>query len=169
MREPSAGVEPGSPTAGHRPTRRAVLLGAGAVGAVGVLAACGDSPTTPPPGGASVTAAPSGSPSPSTSQKPASGPQSEGIPVSQVPVGGGVIDTGRRVVVTQPEAGEFRAFDAICQHEFCLVSQIGDGLITCTCHGSQYHITDGSVARGPTTRGLPMRTATVDGDVIVVS
>lgn len=150
-----------------RATRRAVLLGAGAAGVAGVLAACGaEGPTQPqiPPATMPATTPPV---TPTAPRTPApTGP--DGIPVSQVPVGGGVIDTERRVVVTQPVAGEFRAFDAVCQHEFCLVSQIGDGLITCTCHGSQYRVDDGSVARGPATRGLPARTATVTDGVVVV-
>jgi Rieske Fe-S protein len=43
------------------------------------------------------------------------------------------------------------------------------GLITCNCHFSQYHIADGSVARGPSTRPLAAKTATVQGDHLVIS
>jgi Rieske Fe-S protein len=86
-----------------------------------------------------------------------------------VPVGGGFIDFDKGVVVTQPEAGQFRAFDANCTHERCLLTWIEAGLINCPCHGSQFRIADGSVARGPATESLHGRDATVDGDAIVVS
>jgi Rieske Fe-S protein len=146
------------------PSRRTVLLGAGALGAAGVLAACGgDDPSGPPstaPGGGGT------SPGPDTTTE---GAALDGIPVAQIPVGGGHIDFTRRVVVTQPEAGEFRAFEANCTHERCLITWVEDGLIHCPCHGSQFRIADGSVARGPATQPLPTRAITVDGDVIVIA
>jgi Rieske Fe-S protein len=149
-------------------SRRAVLLGAGALGAAGVLAACGgDEPTAPAtspasPTGGDATTAPTGG----DATAPAAPP--DGIPVDRVPVGGGVIDPNRRVVVTQPEAGQFRAFDATCTHEFCLVTSVDRGLITCPCHGSQFRIQDGSVARGPARRALDSRNATVVDGVVVI-
>jgi Rieske Fe-S protein len=147
-------------------SRRSLLLGAGAVGAAGVLAACGgDDPTTPPqspgpPGGGGTT--PGGA-----TTTPEGG--ATGIPTGEIPVGGGRIYLDQRVVVTQPQAGEFRAFDATCTHEFCTVTSVEAGVINCTCHGSQFRIEDGSVARGPATRSLPARTATVNDGTIVIS
>lgn len=142
-------------------TRRALLIGAGALGAagaVGVLAACGDdggtpSPTTPAGGG--TTAAP-----------PAAGGP---IKAADIPVNGGTIFRDQKIVVTQPTAGTFKAFDATCQHLGCLVSSVSDGKINCACHGSQYNIADGSVARGPTTAGLPAKTVTISGDTLTVT
>jgi Rieske Fe-S protein len=146
------------------PSRRTVLLGAGAIGAASVLAACGgDDPSGPPstnPDGATT------SPGPGTTTE---GAALDGIPVAQIPVGGGHIDFTRRVVVTQPEAGEFRAFEANCTHERCLITWVEDGLIHCPCHGSQFRIADGSVARGPATQPLPTRDITVAGDVVVIA
>ncbi len=157
--------------------RRQVLLAAGAVGAAGVLAACGDEPAGPGPD-ASATPTPSptqppAQPSPTlttTSQAPAP----DGIPAAEIPVGGGRIYTDRGVVVTQPAAGEYRAFDIVCPHQGCFVGEVSDGRITCPCHGSQFAITDGSVLRGPVTgqplnRGLTPKTATVSADTIVIS
>jgi Rieske Fe-S protein len=136
-------------------TRRALLLGAGAIGAAGVLAACGSSsPTTTNPGNGGGGGAPA-SPQP--------------VKVSDVPVGGGAIFADQNFVVTQPTAGQFKAFSATCTHEQCLVSRIQGDKIICPCHGSQYNIADGSVAVGPATRPLPARTATVTGDTITVS
>ena len=154
-------------------SRRQVLMGVGAVGAAGVLAACGDEPAGPggpvsPTPGAST---PISTPSPG---QPTSVPPAEGIAAGDIPVGGGQIYTDRRVVVTQPTAGEFRAFDIVCPHQGCFVGEVSEGRITCPCHGSQFAITDGSVLRGPVTgqpltQGLTPKTATVEGDVVIVS
>jgi len=137
-------------------TRRALLLGAGAIGAAGVLAACGSSsPTTTNPGNGGNGGGAPASPQP--------------VKVSDVPVGGGAIFADQNFVVTQPTAGQFKAFSATCTHQQCLVSRIQGDKIICPCHGSQYNIADGSVAVGPATRPLPARTATVTGDTITVS
>ena len=45
-------------------------------------------------------------------------------PPATVPVGGGVILTKDEVVVTQPEAGTFKAFSAVCTHQGCLVGLV---------------------------------------------
>ena len=68
---------------------------------------------------------------------------------SEVPVGGGKIFTADKVVVTQPTAGEFKAFSAMCTHQGCPVSKIEGNEIDCTCHGSKFSIADGSVHEGP--------------------
>jgi Rieske Fe-S protein len=101
-------------------------------------------------------------------------PSAAGIAAAEIPVGGGQIYTDRGVVVTQPTAGEFRAFDIVCPHQGCFVGEVSEGRITCPCHGSQFAIADGSVLRGPVTgqpltRGLTPKTATLEGDVVVVS
>jgi Rieske Fe-S protein len=85
---------------------------------------------------------------------------------SDIPVGGGKIFKARKVVVTQPSAGEFKAFSAICTHQGCTVSEIANGIITCTCHNSQFRIADGSVADGPAPSPLPPVKITVTGDSI---
>lgn len=144
-----------------RASRRTMLLGASAVGAAGVLAACTDGePSGPQQPGTETNGA---------GEEPPDLVAGAGIPVAHVPVGSGYIDFDRGVVVTQPEAGQFRAFDANCTHERCLLTWVEDGVIICPCHGSQFHIADGSVARGPATAPLHGRTASVNGDVIEVS
>jgi Rieske Fe-S protein len=86
-----------------------------------------------------------------------------------IPVGGAHIDFVAAVIVTQPEAGQFRAFDANCTHMHCFITWASGGLMQCPCHGSQFRISDGSVARGPATRALDPRNFSINGDVIVVS
>ncbi|MFC1413763.1 Rieske (2Fe-2S) protein [Streptacidiphilus sp. N1-12] len=130
-------------------SRRGVLRGAAAVGAVGAagvaLAACSA-------GGGTAAA---------------SGPTTVG-PTSDVPVGGGKVYKDDKVVVTQPTAGQFKAFSAVCTHAGCLVDGVSDGTIQCPCHGSRFKIADGSVANGPASSPLPSRTVTVkDGSLVV--
>jgi Rieske Fe-S protein len=132
-------------------TRRTVLMGAGAIGAAGLLAACGSE--SPPQAGGSTQDASTGGP----------------IQASDIPVGGGKIYPDKVAVVTQPTAGDFKAFSAICTHMGCTVSDVSEGKIKCPCHGSQYNIADGSVAQGPAQRPLPAKTVTVSGSTLTVS
>ncbi|MGW2959503.1 Rieske (2Fe-2S) protein [Streptomyces sp. NPDC001220] len=88
---------------------------------------------------------------------------------SQIPEGGGMIFKEQKIVVTQPKKGEYKAFSAICTHEGCTVSQVADGTIDCPCHGSKFHIADGSVAHGPATRPLPTKSIAVSGNSITLT
>jgi Rieske Fe-S protein len=140
-------------------TRRAVLAGAGATG-VALLAGCavyGNEAANPP-------AAPGAGGDPSVGDEPSDG--AELAQVSEVPVGGGTIRSDERVVITQPTAGTFACFSAVCTHQGCLVTDVSNGTINCACHGSRFNITDGSVAGGPAVRPLPPVPITVDGETI---
>jgi Rieske Fe-S protein len=88
---------------------------------------------------------------------------------SEVPVGGGKIIKAEKVVVTQPTAGDFKAFSAMCTHQGCLVATIKGTNINCACHGSQFSITDGSVVKGPATKPLEELTVTVTGEDLAVT
>ena len=57
------------------------------------------------------------------------------------------------VVLTQPTAGEFRAFTAICTHQSTLLARVADDGIECDLHGSRFSITDGAATRRPGHRG----------------
>jgi Rieske Fe-S protein len=160
-------------------TRRGVLAGVGLVGLAGAITACGASgssssaaaadPATSAGGGA--TSATSAAAAPAASAA-ASSPGSSGSAsgaltgTSDIPVGGGKIFDTQLVVVTQPTAGEFKAFSAVCTHMGCTVNQIANGRIDCPCHGSEYSITDGAVLAGPAPRPLPAKTIKVTGDSI---
>ncbi|MGB0972566.1 MAG: ubiquinol-cytochrome c reductase iron-sulfur subunit [Mycobacterium sp.] len=85
---------------------------------------------------------------------------------ADVPVGSGVI-VGT-VVVTQPEAGDFKAFSAVCTHTGCLLNEVADGTINCPCHGSKFSL-DGAVLNGPAQRPLIPEDITVHGDSILLT
>ena len=87
---------------------------------------------------------------------------------SEVPVGSGKIFAADKVVVTQPTEGDFKAFSAVCTHQGCVVSAIQGKDIDCSCHGSKFSITDGSVVNGPATRPLAESKTTVTGGKVYV-
>ncbi|MEU0542720.1 Rieske (2Fe-2S) protein [Nocardia sp. NPDC005978] len=90
------------------------------------------------------------------------------VPVTDIPVGGGLILAAHRLVVTQPVAGTFHAFSAVCPHQGCSVSEISDGLIQCVCHGSRFGIDDGAPLHGPAREPLSRRTTTLaDGQLVI--
>jgi Rieske Fe-S protein len=80
-----------------------------------------------------------------------------------IPVGSAVIFADRQVVVSQPAAGQFKAFTAVCTHQGCLVSDVQGQTIVCNCHGSKFNATDGSVAGGPAGRPLKEVGIVVEG------
>jgi Rieske Fe-S protein len=86
---------------------------------------------------------------------------------AKVPVGGGAVLTDQKIVVTQPKAGTFAAFTAVCTHLGCLVDSVSGGTINCPCHGSKFSITNGSVVNGPATSPLAAVGIKVKGSNIV--
>ena len=164
-------------------SRRAVLLGAGALGAAGVLAACGtdsrsatggtdspsttggtDSPSTS--GGTSGGAPPVASTGAGTTDAGAGSPA---IRAADIPVGGGKIFQDQEIVVTQPTAGHFMAFSAVCTHMGCLVTTVENSQIGCRCHMTEFSIADGSVTKGPAKKALAAKTVTQAGDSLTVA
>ncbi len=158
-------TEPGVPAA----SRRALLACAGAACAA-ALAGCArynsnnggiaggqpaqsTSPPEAPAGSGSGTAAPAGPPVLART--------------AEIPVGGGKILTDKKIVITQPQAGSFDAFTAICTHLGCTVSTVAGGTIDCPCHGSKFSISDGSVVNGPATSPLAPISIKVQGTSIV--
>ncbi|GLW09443.1 iron-sulfur protein [Microtetraspora sp. NBRC 13810] len=135
-------------------TRRAVVLGAGSAGLVTILAACA--------GYGSGNAGPA-----APEQAAADGGGPAGFAkTADIPEGGGKIFTTEKVVVTQPAAGQFKAFGITCTHQGCAVDEVADGLINCPCHGSRFSISDGSVQGGPAPEPLPEMRIKVEGDAI---
>lgn len=146
-------------------SRRRALTGAAGLGiGLPVLAACGadDEPTSgDDPAGSPTGSTPSSSESVDPSPTAAAGLASK----SDIPVGGGVVFADAGVVVTQPEAGQFKGFDVKCTHAGCPVSQVTD-TINCPCHGSKFSIVDGAPRAGPATDPLGSVELTVADDQI---
>jgi Rieske Fe-S protein len=146
-----------------RPTRRIVFHGLGALGVAVALAGCGsdDAGSTEP------------APDPSKSSGGGSGGGTETgkalTTTSKVPVGGGVILPDQKIVITQPTAGQFDAFSAVCTHQGFLVTSVEDGTITCNHHGSEYDAKTGAVTQGPAPAGLQKVGIVVKGGKILAT
>lgn len=134
-------------------SRKSVIVGAGVGLAAATLAACssGDSGDSGDSAGESSEAASAPAPEELTT-------------TADVPVGSGII-VGE-TIITQPVAGDFKAFSAVCTHSGCLINAVADGTLNCPCHGSKFSL-DGAMVRGPAARPLTEETITVQGDSIV--
>jgi Rieske Fe-S protein len=154
-------------------TRRNVLAAAGALGVTAALSGCavygGDSNSG---GGDPPAAAPGGASGGATAGASAGGGANGGggapalAKTSDIPLGGGKVFEAQGVVVTQPQAGTFKAFSATCTHQGCTVNEVRNGTINCPCHGSMFSAADGSVKGGPATKALAAVKIQVDGDSI---
>lgn len=131
-------------------SRRIVFSGLGAIGVAAALAGCG--------GGDS-----------DEGSDPSVESGAELVATSEVPVGGGIVLTEEKIVVTQPTEGEFKAFTAVCTHQSLLVTSVADGTIKCDNHGSSYSAENGEVAGGPAPSALAAVEIEVkDGKVLAV-
>lgn len=129
-------------------SRRIVFSGLGALGVAAALAGCG--------GGGS-----------DEGSGPSVDAGAELVPTADVPVGGGVVLTDEKIVVTQPTEGDFKAFTAVCTHQSLLVTSVSDGTIRCENHGSSYSAETGEVAGGPAPSALAaVRIEVKDGKVL---
>ena len=143
-------------------SRRRVLAGLGLAGIAGAVTACG--------AGASSSATAAAPPPDSAGGTP---PAAAGGAVlgraSEIPVGGGTVFAAAKVVVTQPVAGNYRAFSAICTHMQCTVDRVAAGTIDCPCHGSEFSISDGHVVAGPAPGPLPRKSIDIRSGAIVLA
>jgi Rieske Fe-S protein len=134
-----------------------VLAGVGLVGLASAITACGagTSSTTPAAGNAATTPAAAGSTAASSAAAGGASSSSGAkalAATSEIPVGSGMIFPGPQVVVTQPTAGEYKAFSAVCTHMGCIVNQIS--------------IATGDVVAGPAPRPLPAKQIKVSGSSV---
>ncbi|MFD9079029.1 Rieske (2Fe-2S) protein [Streptomyces erythrochromogenes] len=146
--------------------RKVLVIGAAAL-AGGALTACGSGGD----GADTGSGEPNGAASPPPGDAPAATPSAGGAPagkaiakVTDVPVGGGKVLKEQKVVVTQPTAGSFRCFTAVCPHQGCLVTKVENNKINCACHNSEFKAEDGKVTAGPATKGLAEKKITVAAD-----
>jgi nitrite reductase/ring-hydroxylating ferredoxin subunit len=138
-------------------SRRGVIASAVGVSAVAALSACStevsDLTSTPAP------------------EVPATSAPFAVAKTSDIPIGSGKkFDVeGVQILVTQPRAGEFRGFSAICTHAGFVMTNMANSEIKCDNHGALYSADDGSVISGPAPRALGKVTVTVEGDDVLVS
>ena len=104
---------------------------------------------------------------PPGSTAPVGGAQAALVRTTDIPLGGGTILAAQKIVITQPQAGSFDAFTAVCTHQGCIVATVSGGTINCPCHGSKFSIANGSVVNGPATSPLPPVSIKVRGTSIV--
>lgn len=129
-------------------SRRTTFQGMAALGAALVLAGCGgESTDSEPDAEAGETLA----------------------SVDEVPVGGGLVLADKRIVITQPTEGDFKAFSATCTHQQAALGPVDEGGIHCPRHGSVFDTRDGSVTGGPASRALPAVEITVEGGSILAA
>lgn len=131
-------------------SRRIVFSGLGAVGVAAALAGCAGSDGD---GGSDPEVAAG----------------AELARTSEVPVGGGIVLTAEKIVLTQPVEGTFRAFTAVCTHQMLTVTSVEDGKILCANHGSSYSADTGDVEGGPAPSGLATVEIDVQGDRILAA
>jgi Rieske Fe-S protein len=142
-------------------TSRRTVLAVGVAGAAALVAGCGDGGGGEDP----ATRPPDATPTEPGQDSPAPGGE-ELAKTADIPVGGGKVFADKKIVVTQPESGDFKAFSAVCTHQGCTVANVSDGTINCLCHGSKFGLTDASVEAGPATKPLPAERITVSGNSI---
>jgi Rieske Fe-S protein len=141
-------------TPGRRTPRRSLLCAAAGAATAPALSACtSDDDSTP------EVATPQ-----AQTPKVSSPPAVKLTTTADVPVGGSLLVDG--VLVLQPTAGQFTAFNATCPHQGATVSPAQNGVITCWAHMSRFRATDGARAGGPAQRGLAKVAISVQGDTI---
>ncbi len=146
-------------------SRRKVVASIGAISVTGLIGACSTTEEE------IAVEQPAIETSPETSA-PAEGETASSnglISVSEVPVGGAVILSEEKVVITQPTPGEINAFSTTCTHQGCPVSQVNDSGILCACHNSVFSTLDGSVVSGPASRPLDPIEVSIQGDQVIRS
>ena len=127
--------------------------------ALGAVAGCGGSPTSPSSNSqalASVSATVSGR----TVTMPTAGnalATTGGMAITQTSLG--------NFLVTRTGAASASVLTATCTHEGCTVANFSGSQFVCPCHGSTYS-TSGSVVQGPANRPLQSFAAQVSGDVL---
>jgi nitrite reductase/ring-hydroxylating ferredoxin subunit len=138
-------------------SRRGVIASAVGVSAVAALSACS-------PEVSNLTSTPEPE-APSTSEPVAV------AKTSDIPIGSGKkFDVeGVPILITQPRAGEFRGFSAVCTHAGAIMTSVSNSEITCNAHFSIFSADDGSVVSGPAPAALGKITIAVEGDDVLVS
>lgn len=132
------------------PTRRRVLAAGAGVAMAPVVASCADPSVDP-----------------HFNQVEPPGPGRQVGMAADVPVGGCQVFARYGTVVSQPEEGDFRAFNAECSHKGCFVGSSDEGHIPCRCHGSKFDLATGERLAGPAKDPLtPVEIVVEDGRIV---
>jgi len=135
-------------------SRRSALSGLALVGTAAVAGfAAGRASGLADPKGAAAAANAYG-PSAGGADQPLAG-------LDDIPLGGGIVLGGPRIVLTRDAGGTVRGLSATCTHQGCTVSSVKGGVIDCPCHGSTFQAETGAPIAGPATRALPAVPVTV--------
>jgi Rieske Fe-S protein len=154
---------------------RRTLTGLAAAGVgVPLLAACSGDDTATDAGSSTPSESASSTPSApasSAATESSSAAAPKGLTsTGDIEVGGGSIFADEEVVITQPAAGEFKGFSAVCTHQGCIVASVSDGTINCDCHGSRFSIETGEPEEGSqATSALSEVELAVTGDQISIA
>jgi cytochrome b6-f complex iron-sulfur subunit len=129
--------------------------------AIGGLAACGGSQTSP----SGSTATPAPSVSATLTGRVVSIALDSATALSAVGSAAIVQTAMGSFLVAHTGADTYTALSSTCTHEACVVTGFQDGRYVCPCHGSQYS-TSGAVIAGPAPRALTQFPTQVTGTVL---
>lgn len=136
-------------------SRRTVLVGGTAAGALVATGCSSSSKPSSQPAQTTTSAPPTSAPTEGASPSTAS---TEPLAkLADIPVGSAVAakgPSGQPLIVARPTGTTAVAFSAICTHKGCTVAPAGERL-DCPCHGSRYAATTGKVIQGPAPAPLP--------------
>jgi Rieske Fe-S protein len=149
-----------------RSTSRRAVLASACAACTAALAGCARYGTSSGLAGAPAPATPASS-APGAASSAGATASAALASTTDIPVGGGKVLTAAKIVITQPTAGSFHAFTAICTHQGCIVNSVSGGTIDCPCHGSKYSALNGSVVNGPATLPLAAVSIKVQGTSII--
>ncbi|MFG1668499.1 Rieske (2Fe-2S) protein [Streptomyces sp. Y7] len=152
------------------PSRRTVVAAVGAAGLAAALTACGSDD------GASGSSTEQGAAGAGETTESGGGSSADAgaggaalAKTADIPEGSGKVFSDEKVVVSQPAAGDFKAFSTICTHQNCPMTDLKEDTLSCACHGSQFSVLDGSVKKGPATQPLAAQQISVSGDSITLA
>ncbi|MFF6915104.1 Rieske 2Fe-2S domain-containing protein [Streptomyces sp. NPDC012466] len=151
------------------PSRRTVVAAVGAAGLTVALTACGSDDKASDP---STEQGATGGGATNEGGGSSAGAGAGGAALAKtadIPEGGGKIFKDEKVVVSQPAAGDYKAFSTICTHQKCPMVDLKNDVISCACHGSQFSVLDGSVKKGPAVQPLETKQISVNGDSITLA
>jgi nitrite reductase/ring-hydroxylating ferredoxin subunit len=92
-------------------------------------------------------------------------------PITEVALGGATrfLVEGRPVIITQPSAGEFRGFVAVCTHAGGAINGLRDEKLFCGSHNSYFDVETGEAVQGPARNPLGKVEVIVEGENLVVT